>query len=129
MGLIAAVIGCIILAIFIGSKLLAPPPMQPSSTLAAVTAHLARGDVRRVTIPAGTITLEMNDGTHLTAAVPADRDLGPLIRRSGAEVTIATTGPANDEPPLLRSVSRFVPYVIMALLLVFILRRFRNWSR
>jgi ATP-dependent Zn protease len=112
-------LGIFILAVFVVDKLVLTGP-ERTTELAAVIAHLDRKDVRRVVVPARTIALELNDGTRLTASVPADRDLWPLIRRSGADV--ALTSAAAGETPLLGYVFQFVPFVIMALLLIFILR-------
>src|ERR1700681_4771290 len=58
---ILIVVGLFILVVFIVDKLLVAPPQQ-TSELSGVIAHLNRHDVRRVTIPADTLTVELNDG-------------------------------------------------------------------
>jgi hypothetical protein len=123
--LILALVGCLVLGIFIVDKLAVSPPPKTAAP-SAVLAHLERHDVRRVTIPASTITLELNDGTRLTTDVPADRDLWPLIRRSGSDVTLVNGGSSSGGTPAL---FQFVPFAIMALLLIFILQRARRQPR
>jgi hypothetical protein len=82
------VLAIFVLVVFAVDKLVLTPPPEKTATASSVIGHLERHDVRRVTIPARIVTLELNDGTTLTTAVPADRDLWPAIRRSGADVTI-----------------------------------------
>jgi hypothetical protein len=122
--LVLVVLGVVILAVFIVDKLVLSPP-GPVTPVAAVIDHLNRHDVRRVTIPAGQITVELNDGKTMSTNVTPDRDLWPAIRRSGADVTIvAGNGSTSDSP--MRYAVQFVPFVLMALLLVFILRNARR---
>jgi ATP-dependent Zn protease len=122
-------LGLFILVVFIVDKLVLQPAdtAHVQTTAAAVVSHLDRRDVRHVTVPAHSITIELNDGTRLTAAVPADRDLWPSIRRSGADVTIAPS--AGAETPVIAYVLDFVPFVIMALLLLFVLNRAQRRPR
>ncbi|MDB5027184.1 MAG: hypothetical protein JWO66_873 [Candidatus Eremiobacteraeota bacterium] len=123
---ILIVLGIFILVVFIVDKLVVQPP-DKTSALPSVIAHLERRDVRHVTIPARTITVELNDGKRLSAEVPADRDLWPAIRRSGTDVTIARDARSDAAP--IGYVFQFVPFIIMALLLVFVLRTARNRAR
>jgi ATP-dependent Zn protease len=113
----------LILAIFVIDKLVVDGPRAPSATLSNVMAHLEKHEVRRVTVPARTMLVELNDGSKITVDVPSDRDLGPIVRRSGADLALAGTGP---ETPLLGYVFQFVPFVIMALVLLFIVRIVRR---
>jgi ATP-dependent Zn protease len=119
------VLGLFILVVFIVDKLVWQTPQQTADSV-AVVAHLNRHDVRRVTIPASTVTIELNDGKRLTANVPAERDLWPLIRGSGADVTLVNGGPPPDERSFFSILFQFVPFIIMALLVVFILRTLRR---
>ncbi|HEY0394632.1 MAG TPA: hypothetical protein VGD01_09055 [Candidatus Elarobacter sp.] len=120
------VVGIAVLAIFIIDKLVEPPVREvpPSEVLA----HLERRDVRRVTIPAATVTLELNDGRRLTVPVPSDRDLWPSIRTSGADVAIAARG---SEAPrgLTAYLSAAVGLVVVTLLAVTIFRTARRIAR
>ena len=118
-------LGLIILILFVVDKLVLSPP-EPGMPAAAVIDHLNRHDVRRVTIPARQITVELNDGKTISTSVTPDRDLWPAIRRSGADVTIVARPGADDSVSTMSYVFQFVPFVIMALLLVFILRRARG---
>ena len=120
---IAVAVGIVILALFIVDKLVRSPPVPEHETsVAAVIDHLNRHDVRRITIPTQAVTVELNDGTTLTTVVPAERDLWPAIRRSGADVTIVRApAPKSDTSPMSYLLS-FVPLVIMALVLLYLLR-------
>jgi ATP-dependent Zn protease len=118
-------LGIIILAVFVVDKVVVSPP-EPGMPVATVIDHLNRHDVRRVTIPARQITVELNDGKTISTSVTPDRDLWPAIRRSGADVTIVARPGADDSVSTMSFVVQFVPFVIMALLLLFILRRARR---
>jgi hypothetical protein len=122
--LVLTVLGIVILALFIVDKLVLSPP-EPGMPVAAVVDHLNRHDVRRVTIPARQITVELNDGKTMSTNVTPDRDLWPAIKRSGADVTIVARGGADDSVSPMAYILQFVPFVIMALLLLFILRTVR----
>jgi ATP-dependent Zn protease len=114
-------LGIFILVVFIVDKLVLAPSGS-TIPVATVIGHLDRHDVRRVTIPAGQISLELNDGKTISTFVTADRDLWPAIKRSGADVSIVARTGADDAGSPLRYIFQFVPFVIMALLLLFILR-------
>ena len=117
-------LGIFILVVFIVDKTVLAPA-GPAIPVATAIDHLNRHDVRRVVIPAGPISLELNDGKTISTSVTPDRDLWPAIKRSGADVSVvARTG--ADTTSSLGYVFQFVPFVIMALLLVFILRMTRR---
>ena len=120
---ILLVLGIFIIVIVAVDRLVLVPPAPTMTPVSTIVAHLDKHDVRRVTIPARVITLELNDGTKLTGAVPADRDLAPLIRRSGADLSIANAAPPADEKGPFSYLLEFAPFVIMALLLIYILRK------
>ena len=121
---VVTALGIFILVIFIVDKLVLAPS-GPAIPVATVIDHLNRHEVRRVVIPAGQISLELNDGKTISTSVTPDRDLWPAIRRSGADVSIVARTGADATSPLA-FVFQFVPFVIMALLLVFILRTTRR---
>ena len=123
--LILTVLGFVILTLFIVDKVVLSPP-ESGLPVATVIDHLNRHDVRRVTIPAREITVELNDGKTVSTSVTPDRDLWPAIRRSGADVTIVARGGARDSASPMGYIFQFVPFVIMALLLLFILGRARR---
>ena len=112
-------IGLFILVVFLVDKLVIGGPAVPPASLANAIAHLEKHEVRRVTIPAATALVEMNDGSKVTVTIPSDRDLGPIIRRSGADLALVTAAP---EMPVMGYVLQFVPFIVMASLLIFILR-------
>jgi ATP-dependent Zn protease len=118
---ILVVLGIFILVVFIVDKLVLVPGTTPSAD--AAIRHLERHEVRRVSVPARTVTLELKDGTTVTVDIPANRDLWPAIHASGADVSITSSG---SETQPLSYVFQFVPFGIMALLLLFILRTARR---
>lgn len=122
-------LGIFILVVFMVDKLVLQPAdtAQSRTTAAAVLSHLDRRDVRHVTVPARNVIVELNDGRRLTAAVPPDRDLWPSIRRSGADVTIPAS--TDSDVPAMTYVMDFVPFIVMALLLIFILKRAQRQAR
>jgi ATP-dependent Zn protease len=113
-GLIALVI-----VLFIVDKLVIGGPPRSSPALATALAHFEKRDVRRVTIPARTVQVELNDGSTISVPVSNDRDLGPIIRRSGADVTLVG---ADTDTPLAAYAFQTIPFIVMAVLLFFILR-------
>ncbi len=125
LGLILTVLALVILALFVVDKVVLSPP-DPGVPVATVIDHLNRHDVRRVSIPARQITVELNDGKTMSTSVTPDRDLWPAIRRSGADVTIVASRGADDSASPMGYVFQFVPFVLMALLLLFILQRARR---
>ena len=122
--LVLLAVGIVILTVFIVDKVVVSPPERGMS-IAGVIDHLNRHDVRRVTIPARQITVELNDGKTLSTSITPDLDMWPAIRRSGADVTIVARSGANDSTPM-GFAFQAVPFVIMALLLLFILGRTRR---
>ena len=118
-------LGIFILVIFVVDKVVLQPP-EPALPVAAVIDHLNRHDVRRVVVPAGQITVELNDGKTLSTSVTPDRDLWPAIKRSGADVSIVPRSRADESTSTMGFVFQAVPFVIMALLLLFILRLARR---
>ncbi len=119
------VLGIFILLVFVVDKLVLAPS-GPAMPVATVVDHLNAHNVRRVIIPAGQISLELNDGKTVSTKVMPDRDLWPAIKRSGADVTIVARTAADYARSPLTYVFQFVPFVIMALLLLFILRTTRR---
>jgi hypothetical protein len=124
LSLVLTALGIVILALFVVDKVVLSPP-KPETPVASVIDHLNRHDVRRVNIPAREITVELNDGKTMSTNVTPDRDLWPAIKRSGADVTIVARGGADDSVSPMAYILQFVPFVIMALLLLFILRTVR----
>ena len=122
---VLAALGIFILVIFIVDKLVLAPSGPTTIPVATVIDHLNQHDVRRVVIPAGRISLELNDGKTISTSVTPDRDLWPAIKRSGADVSVVAGTGADITSPM-SIIFQFVPFVIMALLLLFILRTARR---
>jgi ATP-dependent Zn protease len=120
------VLGLFILTLFLVDKTIVGGPGTAQVTLSNVMAHLEKHEVRRVTVPARTMLVELNDGSKVTVEVPRDRDLGPLVSRSGADLAFTNV---SADTPLLGYVLQFVPFVVMALLLLFVLRTARRRQR
>jgi ATP-dependent Zn protease len=120
---ILVVLGLFILTLFVVDKVIVGGPGAAPGTLSNVMAHLEKHEVRRVTVPARTMLVELNDGSKVTVDVPNDRDLGPLVRRSGADLAFTNV---TSETPLIGYVFQFVPLVVMAVLLLFILATVRR---
>jgi ATP-dependent Zn protease len=116
---ILVVLGLLILTLFVVDKVIVGGPGAAPATLSNVMAHLEKHEVRRVTVPARTMLVELNDGSKVTVDVPSDRDLGPLVRRSGADLAFTNV---STETPLIGYVFQFVPFLVMAVLLLFVLQ-------
>ncbi|MBC5820923.1 MAG: hypothetical protein GIX01_02895 [Candidatus Eremiobacteraeota bacterium] len=95
------------------------PGRSPAS---GIVDRLHHHDVKRATIVATTITLELKDGTTLRERMPADRDVWPLLQNSGADVAIVR-GDVNQQDPLVAMLLQALPLILMGLLVMFIVRR------
>ncbi len=120
-------LGIFILLVFIVDKLVLGPGTPASPTLSTIATKLAQHQVRRVTLPAERITVELKDGTRLSAPLAPDRDIWPAIRSSGAEVAIEATG-GSSISPLIAIALNFLPFLIMILLLLSVVRAIRRRS-
>ncbi len=118
-----------ILVIFAVDRLILTQKSPGRSPAMVALDHLRHHDVKRTTIAATAISLELKDGTTLRERIPADRDLWPLLQSSGADIAVVRGDAANESSPLVSIVLRFLPIFVMALLLLFILRRARQSAR
>jgi len=116
-----------ILLIFIVDKLFSGPDTKTTTPLSTIIGHLERHEVKRVMIPADLIAIELTDGKRLTTQISSERDLWPAIRRSGADVTIVASG--APQLPMVRYIYQFIPYLVFALLALFIVRMIREVRR
>ncbi len=118
---ILVVLGIFILVIFIVEKLLvnqAPiTPLTYSQFYTKVESH----EVKRVTISGHDIQGELNDQaqTKFATTAPEDRDLVPKLLSNKVEVTAVN----SQSTPVWSLLINFLPFIIMALLLIFILRQ------
>lgn len=130
LGLLLMFVTCI-LTIFVIDRLVRTS-VPESTTATTVLSRLHHRDVKRATIAATTITVELNDGTTLREPVPRDRDLWPALHQSGADISVVRAQTPRSTP-LFASIFLFIPIGVMALLLLAILRRARynppTWPR
>ncbi|HWT06228.1 MAG TPA: ATP-dependent metallopeptidase FtsH/Yme1/Tma family protein, partial [Xanthomonadales bacterium] len=116
---ILVVLGIFILVIFIVDKLLLSP--NPSTPLAYSTffTDVQQHKIKKATITGHEIAGDMVDGAKFSTVAPDDRDLYPALRAANVEYTVVN----NTSTPLFGYVLQFIPFIIMALLLIFILRQ------
>ena len=116
---ILVVLGIFILVIFIVDKLVLSPtnnqPLSYSSFYDKVQAH----QIKKVTISNHEISGDTTDGQKFTTTSPDDRDLVPTLRANHVEFNVIS----QQSTPLIGYIFQFVPFIIMALLLIFILRQ------
>ncbi|MBV8299802.1 MAG: ATP-dependent zinc metalloprotease FtsH [Candidatus Eremiobacteraeota bacterium] len=119
---ILVVLGIFILVIFIVDKLvLAPSATTQQLSYSTFFSDVQQHKVKKVTMTGRDISGELSDGTKFTSTAPAvdDKDLIPALRANVPDFAAVN----NSSTPLLGYVFQFVPFVIMALLLIFILRQ------
>jgi cell division protease FtsH len=118
---ILVVLGIFILVIFIVDKLVLNPTTTTTLTYTQFWNDVTDHKVKNVTITGRDISGQLNDqaGTKFTTTAPEDRDLLPTLRQNGVEVSAVN----NQSTPLIGYVFQFIPFIIMALLLIFILRQ------
>ncbi len=118
---ILVVLGIFILVIFIVDKLVMGPPSITQLTYSQFYDKVEKHDVKRVTISGRDISGELADSaqTKFTTTAPDDRDLLPTLRANKVDITAVNA----QATPVWGLVLQFVPFIIMALLLIFILRQ------
>jgi cell division protease FtsH len=118
---ILVVLGIFILVIFIVDKLLLSPPSTKPLSYSQFYSKVQEHQVKNATISGREITGELNDqaSSKFSTTAPDDRDLLPTMRKNGVDITAVN----NQSTPLIGYVFQFVPFIIMALLLIFILRQ------
>ncbi len=118
---ILVVLGIFILVIFIVEKLLLNPTPQTQLTYSQFYTKVQSHEVKRVTIQGHDINGELNDPaqTKFVTTAPDDRDLVPTLLAKHVEVSAVNT----QATPVWSLLLNFVPFIIMALLLIFILRQ------
>jgi cell division protease FtsH len=116
---ILVVLGIFILVIFIVDKLVLSPtnnqPLSYSTFYDKVQAH----QIKKVTISGHEISGDTTDGQKFTTTAPDDRDLYPTLRANHVDFNVIS----QQSTPLIGYIFQFVPFIIMALLLIFILRQ------
>src|ERR1700684_558548 len=116
---ILVVLGIFILVIFIVEKLVLSPTVTTQLPYSSFYTDVQQHKVKKVTVNGHDVTGELTDGTKFTTTTPDDRDLVPALRKNEVEIKSVN----NTSTPLIGYVFQFVPFIIMALLLIFILRQ------
>ena len=116
---ILVVLGIFIFVIFIVEKLVLSPPATTQLPYSSFYTDVQQHKVKKVTVNGRDLTGELADQQKFTTVVPDDRDLYPTLRAANVEITVLN----NSSTPLIGYIFQFVPFIIMALLLIFILRQ------
>src|ERR1700738_2159953 len=116
---ILVVLGIFILVIFIVEKLLVGPTANQALSYSTFYNKVQEHQVKSVTISGREVTGQLQDGSKFTTTQPDDKDLLPELRRNKVDINVVN----NQSTPILGYVFQFVPFIIMALLLIFILRQ------
>jgi cell division protease FtsH len=119
---IAIVIVIFILVIVVVDRLLQSQPTAQKITYSDFYRAVAQNQVAEVTISGHDVVGKLKKGDandRFTTTVPDDRDLVPALLKHNVQVT--AENPTST--PILQMVVQFVPLLLMALLLVFLLRQ------
>ncbi|HEV2644205.1 MAG TPA: ATP-dependent metallopeptidase FtsH/Yme1/Tma family protein, partial [Candidatus Elarobacter sp.] len=116
---ILVVLGIFILVIFIVDKLVLSPTQTTPLAYSAFFTDVQQHKVKKVTVTGRDIAGELTDQQKFTTVAPDDKDLFSTLRQNGVEINVIN----NTSTPLLGYVFQFIPFIIMALLLIFILRQ------
>ena len=112
---ILVLLGIVVLAMFILERL-----VWTNSPSTALSYSQFYSDVQAHKVLTGKdITGELKDSTKLTTTAPDDRDLFPTLRANHVDISVVN----SSTPPVLGYVATALPFILMALLLVFILRQ------
>jgi cell division protease FtsH len=118
---ILVVLGIFVLVIFVVDKLVIGGPSSQTLTYTQFWNAVEQHKVAKVTISGRDVSGQMNDATqsHFTTTTPDDKDLLPALRAAHVDVSAVNA----QATPLIGYVFQFVPFIVMALLLIFILRQ------
>jgi cell division protease FtsH len=111
--------------IFVVDRLVLQPPLMQRLDYSEFYRQVENGNVAHVTISGHEIAGELRRGingngeTKFTTTTIDDRELVPDLRRHKVGIVVETQTPQ----PFLGLLVQFVPFVLMALLLLFILRQ------
>jgi cell division protease FtsH len=116
---ILVVLGIFILVIFIVEKLVLNTPATQSLPYSTFYTDVQQHKVKQVTVNGRDLTGVLADQQKFATVVPDDRDLYPTLRAANVEITVLN----SSSTPLIGYIINFLPFIIMALLLIFILRQ------
>jgi cell division protease FtsH len=116
---ILVVLVIFVLVIFVVRQVLIPPSTSSQLTYSQFYRDVQQHRVKKVTINGHDLTGELNDATKFSTVIPDDRDIYQTMVNANVDVTVAP----SQSMPVIAWVINFLPFVIMALLLIFILRQ------
>ena len=116
---IIVVLGVCIFLIFIVDKLLIQPTTSSKISYSQFYSLIDSNQVSKVTISGRDVAGEEKNGTKFTTTTPDSTDYLASLRKHDVEINVE----AQSSMPILSWVIQFVPFVLMALLLIFILRQ------
>jgi cell division protease FtsH len=116
---ILVVLGIFILVIFIVDKLLLSPTQSTPLAYSAFYQKVEARQVKKAVVTGHDVTGDLTTGEHFTTTIGDLSDITPALRKNVADVSFVN----NTSTPLLGYVFQFIPFIIMALLLIFILRQ------
>ena len=116
---ILVVLGIFLLVIFIVDRLVLQP--NPSKTLAYSVFYdrVMDNQVKDVKVTGREITGTEVGGDKFATTAPDDPTLIPTLRQHHVQISVETA----QSTPIISYVLQFVPFILMALLLIFILRQ------
>lgn len=113
-------IGLAIVVVFvIVQKVVLPPGNSSKLTYSEFYSKIEQKKIKKVTIVGHEVSGELNSGERFTTTTPEDKDLVPLLLAHHVGVTAEQ--PSNGA--LISNIVSFVPFIIMGLFLMFILRQ------
>jgi cell division protease FtsH len=119
---ILIVVAIFVFVIFVVDKLVLQQTNPSRISYTDFYNKVVTNQVAKVTISGHDVTGEYrksSDGPKFTTTIVDDRDLLPELRKHNVDVTVE----AQSNAPLLSWIFQFVPFILMALLLIFILRQ------
>jgi cell division protease FtsH len=108
-----------ILVIFIVEKLVLNQPVSQPLSYSQFFADVQNHQVKKVTISGKDISGDLASGEHFTTTAPDDQGLVPALRANKVDISVVNA----QATPFLGYIINFVPLLLMALLLVFIVRQ------
>jgi cell division protease FtsH len=116
---ILVVLVIFVLVIFVVRQVLIPPSTSSQLTYSQFYRDVQQHRVKKVTINGHDLTGELNDATKFSTVIPDERDIDSMMVNAGVDVTVTP----SQSMPVIAWIINFLPFVIMALLLIFILRQ------
>jgi len=116
---ILAVAAIFVFVIFILDKLVIQQSSPSKISYSAFYQRVERNEIAKVTISGRDVSGETRTGDHFTTTTPDDRDYLPALRTHNVEISVEQ----QSSPQFLGMIIQFIPFVLMALLLIFILRQ------